>query len=112
MGDCAGWLAEYLRTQCNALTEWCLVGRSQIEEGLLGGAKPSGPAQPPSQKRRRTSADESSEPAVSGDEGAWDALAGLYRDLGEDHLAHTCFAAHVARLGSSSCQHGRGTSPD
>ena len=105
--DCAGALLGcYQHSPHDALRN-CVAYSLQIEEALLGGAKASATAQPPPQKRRRT-ADDAFEPAVSGDEGAWDALASLYRDLGEDHLAHTSFAAHVARLGFfflAPCKH-------
>ena len=76
----------------------------QIEEALLAGAKTGGAAAaarpPPAKRRRADEAPPAAEPVISNDEDAWNALAGLYRDLGEDHLAHTAFASHVARSGA------------
>ena len=81
----------------------------QIEEALLSSVKGNSgeAAAAPVTKRRRTGASlaaapDSAEPDVSADEGAWGALADVYMELGEDHLAHVAYASRIAQWGCPS----------
>ena len=70
----------------------------------MSGAKDAGKdSAAPATKHRRTGAQataaDSAEPGVSMDEGAWGALADVYMELGEDHLAHVAYASRIARWG-------------
>ncbi len=51
----------------------------------------------PAPKRSRQAPRTLSEPEVAADEGTWAALAEVYRQLGESHLAHVACSTHLVR---------------
>jgi hypothetical protein len=51
----------------------------------------------PAPKRRRSAVGSLSEPEVAADEGTWAALAEVYMQLGESHLAHVACSTHLVR---------------
>lgn len=70
----------------------------QIEEAMLFGKKGTRADEQPSTKRRRTeSLTPPSEPSPPADEASWAALADVYMQLGEHHLAHVAYATRIAR---------------
>ena len=69
----------------------------QLEEAMLFGKQSGKPGAQPAAKRRRAAASVSSEPEVAADEATWAALARVYMQLGESHLAHVACSAHLAR---------------
>ena len=69
----------------------------QLEEAMLFGKQGGKPDTQPAAKRRRGAASVGSEPKVAADEAAWAALARVYMQLGEFHLAHVTSSAHLAR---------------
>jgi hypothetical protein len=70
----------------------------QIEEGMLFSKKGARPKQEQQAKRRRTEvATPVSEPEKVEDEATWAALADLYMQLGEQHVAHVMYATQLAR---------------
>lgn len=71
-------------------------------------ASSSEPQQPPAKRQRRSTGarDRASGggkhavvPAVGTDEATWAALAEVYQVMGEPHLLHVAYAAHIARYG-------------
>ena len=80
----------------------------QLEEAMLFGKQSGQSDAQPAAKRRRAAASVSSEPEVAADEATWAALARVYMQLGESHLAHMACSAHLARcaqLCSALCLH-------
>ena len=80
----------------------------QLEEAMLFGKQSGKSDAQPAAKRRRAAASVSSEPEVAADEATWAALARVYMQLGESHLAHVACSAHLARcaqLCSALCLH-------
>jgi cytochrome c-type biogenesis protein CcmH/NrfG len=70
----------------------------QIEEAMLYGRKgPRTEEQPSSKRRRAVAAVPASEPSPPADEASWAALADVYMQLGEYHLAHVAYATRIAR---------------
>ncbi len=77
---------------------------------MLYGKKGQRPAddQQSSKRRRTETAVPASEPSPPADETSWAALADVYMQLGEHHLAHVAYATRIARCDSiyvDLCQH-------
>lgn len=80
----------------------------QIEEAMLFAKKGTRAGDQPSSKRRRTDAAvPASEPSPDADEASWAALADVYMQLGEHHLAQVAYATRIARCALAvERQHG------
>jgi hypothetical protein len=76
----------------------CCVPCLQIEEAMLFSKKGRGKEdEQPAKRRRSEAAAPASEPRPGGDKAAWAALADLYMQLGDHHLAHVAYATQIAR---------------
>lgn len=51
----------------------------------------------PTKRRRTEPSAPASEPSLGGDEASWAALADVYMQLGEHHLAHVAYSTQIAR---------------
>lgn len=70
----------------------------QLEEAMLFGKQGRRADAEPAPKRKRSAPSApSSEPEVAADEATWAALAEVYMQLGEPHLAHVACSTHLAR---------------
>jgi len=69
----------------------------QLEEAMLFGKQGRKADAEPAAKRRRSTASIAREPEVASDEATWAALAEVYMQLRESHLAHVACSTHLAR---------------
>ena len=80
----------------------------QLEEHLLYNSTTeplNGQEEPPAKRQRRSSVMDRAGrhaivPCMVQDEAAWAALADVYQAMGERHLMHVSYAAHIARCDS------------